>query len=87
MSIFGISQEIFKEENIFSFFIFSKWEGYKFIENIMLLNLFLSILMRNYQKNDEIILFDKEENKKNELQHLDSSMNQLENERLFVKIL
>ena len=48
--------------------------------NIMLLNLFLSILMRNYQKNnDEIILFDKE-NKKDELQNLDSSMNQLENE-------
>ncbi len=53
----------------------------------MLLNLFLSILMRYYQKNDEIISFDKEENKKDELQHLDSSMNQLENERLFVKIL
>ena len=41
LSIFGISQEIFKEENIFSFFIFSKWEGYKFIDYIP--NLFIFI--------------------------------------------
>jgi len=43
--------------------------------NIMLLNLFLSILINNYQRNDGIILFDKED--KNEI--LNTS-NQLEEE-------
>ena len=41
LSIFGISQEIFKENEIYSMFIFSKWEGYKFIDYIP--NLFIFV--------------------------------------------
>ena len=41
LSIFGISQEIFKENEIYSIFIFNEWEGYKFIDYIP--NLFIFV--------------------------------------------
>ena len=40
-SIIGINQDIFKENEIYSNFIFSKWEGYKFIDYIP--NLFIFV--------------------------------------------
>ena len=46
LSIFGISQEIFKENEIYSMFIFSKWEGYKFIDYIPNLFIFQFLIIK-----------------------------------------
>ena len=72
--------KLYKTSSQFYFF------GTIIFGNIMLLNLFLSILMNNYQKDNDISLFEIEEKKK-ELKKLKTSINMIENETFLSKII
>ena len=72
--------KLYKTSSQFYFF------GTIIFGNIMLLNLFLSILMNNYQKDNNISLFEIEEKKK-ELKKLKTSINMIENENFLSKII